>query len=73
MKCNVNGHPITKTKWMLNGKKLVDKTKISITSDRTLKILSSSRNDEGMYQCFVSNNWEEVQATAQIILGGIKF
>ncbi|KAG1650328.1 Down syndrome cell adhesion molecule-like protein Dscam2 [Nymphon striatum] len=70
LKCHISGHPIKQIKWLLNGKKLDDKTHVSVKSDGTLFIKKSRRIDEGMYQCFVSNDWEQVQATAQVILGG---
>lgn len=28
------------------------------------------KEDQGMYQCFVSNEWEMAQATAELQLGG---
>lgn len=71
LKCNVKGHPIAKIKWMFNGKTIDDTTGIFLGTDGTLKISSAIRENEGMYQCFVSNDWEENQSTAQIILGGM--
>ncbi|KAG1650319.1 Down syndrome cell adhesion molecule-like protein Dscam2 [Nymphon striatum] len=71
LKCHISGHPIKQIKWLLNGKKLDDKTHVSVKSDGTLFIKKSRRIDEGMYQCFVSNDWEQVQATAQVILGDL--
>lgn len=70
LQCNINGHPIQNVKWTLNGKPLGEETESELTSVKILSIPSANRQDEGMYQCFVSNNWEEVQSTAQIILGG---
>lgn len=28
------------------------------------------KEDQGMYQCFVTNEWEQIQSTAELQLGG---
>lgn len=37
----------------------------------TLRIDPVEKDDHGMYQCFVSNEWDMVQATSELQLGGI--
>ncbi|KAG1671038.1 Down syndrome cell adhesion molecule-like protein Dscam2 [Nymphon striatum] len=71
LSCNVHGHPIIRIKWVMNGKTLVENDNVVISSNGTLNVLFSTRKDEGMYQCFASNDWEEVQSTAQVILGDL--
>ena len=39
-------------------------------SDPILKIESVKKDDRGMYQCFVRNDQESAQATAELRLGG---
>lgn len=35
-----------------------------------LSIKNIEKDDKGMYQCFVSNEWEQIQSTAELQLGG---
>lgn len=35
-----------------------------------LFIKKVQKEDQGMYQCFVSNEWEQVQSTSELQLGG---
>lgn len=35
-----------------------------------LVVKKIQKEDRGMYQCFVSNEWEQIQSTAELQLGG---
>lgn len=35
-----------------------------------LVIKAIQKEDQGMYQCVVTNDWEQVQSTAELQLGG---
>ena len=39
-------------------------------TEAVLRINSVGREDKGMYQCFVRNDQESAQATAELKLGG---
>lgn len=40
------------------------------TDPPRLFIKKVQKEDQGMYQCFVSNEWEQVQSTSELQLGG---
>ncbi|XP_070509703.1 cell adhesion molecule Dscam1 isoform X3 [Chironomus tepperi] len=67
--CIINGSPIDKVIWMHNGKPLINDNRIEIHSDSRLLIRKIQKEDQGMYQCFVSNEWEQAQSTAELQLG----
>ena len=46
--------------------------RVTINS-QTLQIFNLQREDYGVYQCFVTRGVREVQATAQLRLGGVYF
>ncbi|XP_046638885.1 Down syndrome cell adhesion molecule-like protein Dscam2 isoform X24 [Daphnia pulicaria] len=61
--CNPEGNPIKSISWMKDG------VAISHT-DNVLRIEQVRREDKGMYQCFVRNDQESAQASAELKLGG---
>ncbi|KAK0091472.1 hypothetical protein PV326_003179, partial [Microctonus aethiopoides] len=61
--CNVRGNPIKTISWMKDGKPLGHE-------DAVLRIESVKKEDKGMYQCFVRNDQESAQSTAELKLGG---
>lgn len=62
--CQYSGNPIKTVSWMKDGKP------INGHSDATLRIESVKKEDNGMYQCFVRNDQESAQASAELKLGG---
>ena len=56
--------------WRKDGMTLQSSTRV-IANQQTLQIFNLQREDYGVYQCFVSRGSREVQATAQLRLGGI--
>lgn len=62
-KCNVRGNPIRDVFWLKNGRPMG-------RTERVLRIESVKKEDRGMYQCFVRNDQESAQATAELKLGG---
>ncbi|KAG1671033.1 Down syndrome cell adhesion molecule-like protein Dscam2 [Nymphon striatum] len=71
LECRINGHPIDKIKWTLNGDPVSKFQTIRNVSSSKIKIKAARREHEGMYQCFVSNNWDKIQTAAQVILGDV--
>ncbi|KAG1652277.1 Down syndrome cell adhesion molecule-like protein Dscam2 [Nymphon striatum] len=67
LNCSVTGFPVENVEWRKNGYPL---ERNGMTSAHLLNINSMSRNDGGMYQCFVANDVNSVQATSQVLLGG---
>ncbi|CAM1303021.1 Uncharacterised protein g3440 [Pycnogonum litorale] len=63
--CKISGYPIVKIIWTKDGVELSKK----IVKSVGLTVSSVKQSDEGMYQCFVSNNEITKQATAQLQLG----
>lgn len=61
--CQYTGNPIKTISWMKDGKPIGH-------SDATLRIESVKKEDNGMYQCFVRNDQESAQASAELKLGG---
>ncbi|XP_058804449.1 cell adhesion molecule Dscam2 isoform X4 [Phymastichus coffea] len=61
--CNIKGNPIKTISWLKDGKPLSHE-------ETVLRIESVKKDDKGMYQCFVRNDQESAQATAELKLGG---
>ncbi|XP_030766966.1 Down syndrome cell adhesion molecule-like protein Dscam2 [Sitophilus oryzae] len=61
--CKLEGNPIKTISWMKDGNK-IDHT------DAVLKIDAVRKEDKGMYQCFIRNDQESAEATAELKLGG---
>nr|CAH7736157.1 unnamed protein product [Callosobruchus chinensis] len=57
------GNPIKTISWLKDGNKLDH-------SDAVLRIEAVRKEDKGMYQCFVRNDQESAEATAELKLGG---
>ena len=55
--------------WRKDGVALQSSTRV-IANQQTLQIFNLQREDYAVYQCFVSRGTREVQATAQLRLGG---
>ena len=58
--------------WRKDGMALQSSTRV-IANQQTLQIFNLQREDYGVYQCFVSRGTREVQATAQLRLGGTSY
>ncbi|XP_049823713.1 Down syndrome cell adhesion molecule-like protein Dscam2 isoform X9 [Aethina tumida] len=61
--CKFEGNPIKTISWLKDGKP-IDHT------DAVLRIESVRKEDKGMYQCFIRNDQESAEATAELRLGG---
>ena len=62
-RCNYQGNPVKEVAWLKDGRPLGH-------TEPVLRITSVSREHRGMYQCFVRNDQESAQATAELRLGG---
>ncbi|CAD7083563.1 unnamed protein product [Hermetia illucens] len=68
--CIVSGHPVQDVNWLHDGKPILRDNRIEIHSDPPRIIIKKvQKEDQGMYQCFVTNEWEQIQSTAELQLG----
>ncbi|KAG8182320.1 hypothetical protein JTE90_004089 [Oedothorax gibbosus] len=68
--CSFSGHPVSGVSWFRDGSPLYeDGARIKLASRILLTITAVQREDSGMYQCFVFNEVESAQGTAQLLLG----
>lgn len=68
--CITSGHPQSRTTWLHNGKPIARDDRIEVSSNpERLRIKQLQKEDHGMYQCFVSNEWDQAQAIAELDLG----
>nr|XP_023016837.1 Down syndrome cell adhesion molecule-like protein Dscam2 isoform X6 [Leptinotarsa decemlineata] len=61
--CKFEGNPIKTISWLKDGNP-IDHT------DAILRIEAVRKEDKGMYQCFIRNDQESAEATAELKLGG---
>ncbi|XP_071522341.1 cell adhesion molecule Dscam1 [Panulirus ornatus] len=61
--CTYQGNPVKSVTWLKDGAPLNHE-------EAVLRIGSVGREDKGMYQCFVRNDQESAQGTAELKLGG---
>ncbi|XP_059483764.1 cell adhesion molecule Dscam2 [Neocloeon triangulifer] len=67
--CIPGGNPASQILWLRNGRPLAADARFDMSRRETLTIRPVQKDDHGMYQCFVSNEWDQAQATAQLLLG----
>lgn len=69
--CKASGNPVNKITWYHNGRMLSNDKRYHISSNADkLTISPLVKDDFGMYQCFVGNDWFMAQSSAQLLLGG---
>ncbi|GBM04833.1 hypothetical protein AVEN_252790-1 [Araneus ventricosus] len=66
LNCNFTGYPVHSVVWKKNQRQLPSSSRLRFLSRDVLHISSISREDRGMYQCFVYNDLEEAQGTAEL-------
>ncbi|XP_058789231.1 cell adhesion molecule Dscam2-like isoform X3 [Phymastichus coffea] len=71
--CAVEGQPTPTISWAKDALPIREgssgRTKMIGPSGSVLHVSSITRDDKGMYQCFAKNDYEMVQATAELRLG----
>ncbi|GFO29921.1 Down syndrome cell adhesion molecule [Plakobranchus ocellatus] len=76
--CTTFGHPVNSVQWFKNGRPLVasasdPNARVTLSQGRHLLMVREvSRLDQGMFQCFVSNNRDSAQGAGQLALGAAK-
>ncbi|KAI4460603.1 basigin related [Holotrichia oblita] len=61
--CDAQSNPVPKFSWLKDGRPLDH-------SEAILRIESVRKEDKGMYQCFIRNDQESAEASAELKLGG---
>lgn len=68
--CIVNGYPVSQVGWLHNGKPVAPDSRVEVMVEpHRLTIKQLNKDDKGMYQCVVSNNWDQAQAVAELDMG----
>ncbi|XP_073994587.1 Down syndrome cell adhesion molecule 4 isoform X2 [Rhodnius prolixus] len=71
LSCRTGGFPVNRVTWYRDGQPLLTDShlRISTNPDR-VTIIRLAKGDNGMYQCFVHNEWDMAQAIAELHLAG---
>lgn len=69
--CTHGGFPVTRVLWYHNGNLIYKNGRHNfMSSPERLYIKPVQKEDHGMYQCFINNEWDMAQSTAELQLGG---
>jgi hypothetical protein len=69
--CTTAGHPVVSVLWFKDGQPLSGLAVQPGMTREVLHVPSVTRDDQGMYQCFVKNEQDVAQGTAELRLGGM--
>lgn len=69
-RCIATGYPLASIWWLKDGQPLRTGSRVRLLTKEHIKITSVTKEDRGMYQCFVRNDYDVVQSTAEMRLGG---
>ncbi|KAJ9577945.1 hypothetical protein L9F63_025195, partial [Diploptera punctata] len=75
--CSVTGSPIDSVHWLRNAESVAPisdgetsaGSRVRLLSQQVLHVSGVTRSDRGMYQCFVRNDRETAQGSAELRLG----
>lgn len=70
--CTTAGHPVVSVLWFKDGQPLSGLAVQPGMTREVLHVPSVTRDDQGMYQCFVKNEQDVAQGTAELRLGGMR-
>ncbi|XP_050396200.1 neogenin isoform X2 [Patella vulgata] len=68
LKCDIYGEPKPMISWMKDGQPINPSDYFQIVDEKNLKILGLMEEDNGIYQCFGSNELGYVQASSQLVI-----
>ncbi|KAL1428795.1 hypothetical protein MTO96_002516 [Rhipicephalus appendiculatus] len=68
IRCSVSGHPVAGITWRFNQRTLALSERVALLSADALDIRTVHKEDKGMYQCFVHNDVDSVQASFELAL-----
>ncbi|XP_072746740.1 cell adhesion molecule Dscam2 isoform X1 [Anoplolepis gracilipes] len=69
--CTASGFPQAALYWLKDGQPLRTGARVRTVSSERISVTSVAREDRGMYQCFVRNEYEMAQGIAELRLGEI--
>ncbi|CAL1281786.1 unnamed protein product [Larinioides sclopetarius] len=69
--CNVTGYPVHTITWKKDQRQLTSSSRVRLLSRDVLHITSVRRDDRGMYQCFVYNDLDGAQGTAELKISDV--
>ncbi|XP_076307944.1 cell adhesion molecule Dscam1-like isoform X1 [Tachypleus tridentatus] len=67
--CSISGQPVSSIQWRKDLRPLEGETRRHLVSRTVVQISSVVRDDRGMYQCFVKNDWESLQSAGELNIG----
>ncbi|KAF4532569.1 hypothetical protein B566_EDAN008493 [Ephemera danica] len=67
--CSTVGHPVSSVVWTKDGVLLREALRVRFINKDKLQIMSVQRDDQGMYQCFIRNEHDMAQGSAELRLG----
>lgn len=70
-KCMISGMPQSQITWLKDGQPLRTGSRVRLTNKDHVHITSVTKDDQGMFQCFVKNDVDMAQGVAEISLGEI--
>uniref|UniRef100_A0A1B0CC48 Ig-like domain-containing protein n=1 Tax=Lutzomyia longipalpis TaxID=7200 RepID=A0A1B0CC48_LUTLO len=70
-RCSVTGTPQSTITWLKDSQPLRTGARVRLLATDHIKITSTTKEDRGMYQCFATNDFNAVQATAELRLGEV--
>lgn len=68
--CNISGYPVHGVSWKKDQLPIAFSTRVQLLTNDVLHISSLRREDRGMYQCFVYNDVDSAQGTAELKISG---
>ncbi|XP_049521428.1 Down syndrome cell adhesion molecule-like protein Dscam2 [Dermacentor silvarum] len=69
--CTVTGHPVRSLSWYKDQRPLEASARVSFLATGMLRISTVLREDAGMYQCYVHNEADSAQGSAELRLGDV--
>ncbi|KFM72774.1 Down syndrome cell adhesion molecule-like protein Dscam2, partial [Stegodyphus mimosarum] len=69
--CNVTGYPVHTVSWRKDQRQITVSNRVQLLSRDVLHITALRREDRGMYQCFVYNDIDGAQGTAELKISDV--
>ncbi|XP_022236022.1 Down syndrome cell adhesion molecule-like, partial [Limulus polyphemus] len=72
LSCEISGYPVHRLEWRHNMRPLSSNGGIRHSGERAIRLRSLTKEDEGVYQCFVSNDVDSGQGSQVLVLKSVK-